>query len=375
MINAAIMSEAEDRNAYTPPDLTLVESQPMSSQKKIDANRRNGGLSRGPITPEGKSRSRLNALKHGLFCNVIPFTALNPLNLPGVPGQKEYDELVVRLKEDFCPKSQLEVVTIEQMAKEILKLHLLQDMELNLFAGCYVNVPENLPNQSTGLAYMLTERGVKEILNKDPSVLQSKIEALQELANSISAGNISIFPDDMIEQLAMEIWDRIWAYTRSVKEQQDELRQIEIQLAGNLPARERRELIRQRKEGKRLLKVYIEHEGLKGPAACGVTGVDDVKAVIKGQRQVAENQFQPWQEIISMHTTRLKEELELHQKRAAYHAAAKQATAERLIAKMPSLNLFGQYAAMIRRNIDRCLKILRDAGVDTSKTIDLGSFC
>ena len=38
----------------------------MSSQKKIDANRRNGRRGRGPRSLNGKSRSRLNALKHGL---------------------------------------------------------------------------------------------------------------------------------------------------------------------------------------------------------------------------------------------------------------------------------------------------------------------
>ena len=44
----------------------------MSTQKQIAANRRNGALSRGPKTPAGKSRSRYNALKHGLAARTPP---------------------------------------------------------------------------------------------------------------------------------------------------------------------------------------------------------------------------------------------------------------------------------------------------------------
>jgi hypothetical protein len=38
----------------------------MATQKQILANRRNAQMSTGPRTAEGKSVSRLNALRHGL---------------------------------------------------------------------------------------------------------------------------------------------------------------------------------------------------------------------------------------------------------------------------------------------------------------------
>jgi hypothetical protein len=59
----------------------------MASPRQIAANKRNGAKSRGPRTQEGKARSRMNALRHGLAAvsiNTTPRTGDDTVDDSGV---------------------------------------------------------------------------------------------------------------------------------------------------------------------------------------------------------------------------------------------------------------------------------------------------
>ena len=66
----------------------------MSTQKQIDANRRNAQSSTGPVTPEGKAASSRNALKSGLDAES-----------QFVPGESREDfaELQAQYEQDYAP--------------------------------------------------------------------------------------------------------------------------------------------------------------------------------------------------------------------------------------------------------------------------------
>jgi hypothetical protein len=62
----------------TPDEAPEPAPRPPISEKKLISNRKNALLSTGPRTTEGKSRSRGNALKHGLCANVLDVPGEDP---------------------------------------------------------------------------------------------------------------------------------------------------------------------------------------------------------------------------------------------------------------------------------------------------------
>ena len=79
--------------------------------KKAAANRRNSQLSTGPKTEEGKSRSRRNALKHGILASSLLVTQGD-----GKEDQAEFDELLDGLHRDLAPVGTLEKMLVEKIA-------------------------------------------------------------------------------------------------------------------------------------------------------------------------------------------------------------------------------------------------------------------
>jgi hypothetical protein len=94
----------ELRTSPMSPQITVA---PANSQKRIDANRRNAKKSTGPRTPEGKSRSRFNGLKHGLTATV-----------PVIPGEDPavYEARLEAMIESSPPRNQVELDLLGRVA-------------------------------------------------------------------------------------------------------------------------------------------------------------------------------------------------------------------------------------------------------------------
>jgi hypothetical protein len=72
----------------------------MATIKQIESARRNGALSRGPVSPEGKSASSRNSLKHGLTSKKI-FVLSNE-------SSGNFDELVDSIRTEHRPQTPVE---------------------------------------------------------------------------------------------------------------------------------------------------------------------------------------------------------------------------------------------------------------------------
>jgi hypothetical protein len=80
----------------------------MRTDAQIEAARRNGAKSKGPVTAEGKAASSKNAMKHGLSSEKAPL-------LDG-ESSEEFNELLAAYMEKFQPRDSVESDLATEMA-------------------------------------------------------------------------------------------------------------------------------------------------------------------------------------------------------------------------------------------------------------------
>ena len=102
----------------------MPEPRPRSPAQ-IEASRRNGARSRGPVTAEGKARASRNALKHGL-------TAMYHLVLED-EAPSELEEMTARLMAEVDPLSEIEARIARRLAIAFWKGERAERIEVALF--------------------------------------------------------------------------------------------------------------------------------------------------------------------------------------------------------------------------------------------------
>jgi hypothetical protein len=97
----------------------------MTSERKVEANRKNALKSTGPKTPEGKDVVGSNALKHGLLSREIL-----------LPGEDEaaLQDLGERLRAELQPVGELENLLVERVIAATWRLRRLARVEAGIFA-------------------------------------------------------------------------------------------------------------------------------------------------------------------------------------------------------------------------------------------------
>jgi hypothetical protein len=118
----------------------------MSSQKQIDANRRNALKSTGPKSVEGKTKSRMNALRHGLTAGqaILPHE-----------NEDDYEKLREGMLGSYAPENPAEQALVEELANAYWRL-----MRLHRVETCYWH--------NLGGSYNRADEGIAEALLQTP---------------------------------------------------------------------------------------------------------------------------------------------------------------------------------------------------------------
>ena len=96
----------------------------MHSQKRLNANRQNAQKSTGPKTAEGKSVSKMNAVKHGLLAQDVVLRGEDP---------DEFDALRDGLVAELRPNGCLETEHVERIAVCLWRLRRVYGIEAGIF--------------------------------------------------------------------------------------------------------------------------------------------------------------------------------------------------------------------------------------------------
>jgi hypothetical protein len=96
----------------------------MSSFRQIEANRHNARLSTGPVTEEGKRRSRQNALRHGLTAETV---------IDALEDAEDYAAFEMAVTADYDAQSAVERELVLRLASLLWRLRRATAIESGLF--------------------------------------------------------------------------------------------------------------------------------------------------------------------------------------------------------------------------------------------------
>jgi len=118
--------------------MTSKHDQQPTSPARIAANRRNAQRSTGPRTPEGKERSALNAMRHGILADKYVIAK-------DEDTRQQFDALHLRLTQHFLPTNIMETILVERIAISYWRMRRLALAEAADIARLQARVGPQMP--------------------------------------------------------------------------------------------------------------------------------------------------------------------------------------------------------------------------------------
>ncbi len=114
----------------------------MVSGLGAQASRVNGARSQGPVTPDGKRRSALNAMTHGIFSRQVVLDC---------EDRYSYEQLAAGIFEHYRPVGGMELMLADRIAQEAWRLQRIARIEREIF-DCRMVQLQRTWDQEDGLA-------------------------------------------------------------------------------------------------------------------------------------------------------------------------------------------------------------------------------
>jgi hypothetical protein len=169
MPNRAERREAErrQRQAASPHSQHPSEAEPAPaiSEAQLAANRANAQFSTGPVTDEGKTKSSINALRHGLTGKTVL--------LPGDDAAEYQRKLNARLNA-FNPATEEEVRLVQSLVDCAWRLQRLQALETGIMLKGQIEFASKYADQSPARRAQLID--VETYLKYEKSVRNLHIQ-------------------------------------------------------------------------------------------------------------------------------------------------------------------------------------------------------
>src|SRR5689334_16246609 len=141
-----------------------------TAAERAEISRQNGRKSHGPTSIHGKSRSKMNAIKHGMTARV-----------PVLPGEdpETFHQHVESIVESLAPHNALELALAEQAALSLWKIERAERVEAAQLRG-----ERPLYLETSEWEWLVQERHVK---NNPALVEESRRELLDQLTDGRAA--------------------------------------------------------------------------------------------------------------------------------------------------------------------------------------------
>ena len=193
----------------------------MTSFRQIEANRRNAGKSTGPITEEGKQRSRCNAVRHGLTAETV---------IGALEDAEDYKAFEAAIIADYDAQSAVERELVLRLASLLWRLRRATTMETGLFEIQADYLREfrqarrvDLPSRE--VAYALFGRaepvsfdsashsitnGTETVGNSGPKSIEPTIDPAADLARCfLRLANLPNYALDRLSRYEATLWRQV----------------------------------------------------------------------------------------------------------------------------------------------------------------------